>query len=643
VKTKTITINAKISWAIFVLAMVGAFGLSNIKTANAQEETSEKTGDCVCKIVISYTGLYEQKIEPGLTKNQCIDYGNKIKEEIKKDKSKGFKECEFYPNGYSALKSFYSGEKIVFRDDDVCKGIKLTDPTTWLNCIFLYVLQFITGLLSIATTIFTWVIQPESMTAVMSNPTVYEIWSLIRDTLNICFIMMLLFSAFCTVFQVEKFSYRKILLHLVLMALLVNFSFPIVRFIIDLSNVLMFYFLNSLPNFNASESFTTIADSAKLQTILTAGSDTTAIISAVIFTFILAVTLLIIAVLLLIRTIVLTLLIIFSPIAFTGSIVPSLSEHAHKWWTQLFNNAFFGPIMIFMLYIAIRMMQAIKLQGGVMEKIANNQTKDSTFVAAVSFYALPIIILWLGIGMAQSMGAVGAGAVVGQGKKFMGWAGRNLGGARPIASWISKKSGVPGAVKQRYEQFKASGILGSERTAQREALWAKRFGVKGAEDKDMKKRAEEYKKNNESDKELFARAVKGDAAAAYRLALDGKLNSENKESYDAYKGVMDNKHVSEDVKKQITVKARDKNIDTVIKYQVDKVSAKGTAKIDIAEKELHQLDPAKWKDQNIKALASDVEISKAAKNVYNSNPKNKKEITKNMRGDKYQNGLGVIW
>ena len=290
------------------------------------------------------------------------------------------------------------------------------------------VLKFVTILLSVAETIFEWIVNPKTMLAIMTNSAVYTTWRAVRDIFNVVFIMVLLFSAFATVFQYSKFNYKNVLLNLVLMALLVNFSYPIARFIVDFSNIIMFGFLQSMGGDN---SFMTIIKNSGLDKII-GGSNPGALflLSAVIFTFILAITLLVIAVLLVIRTVSLTLYIIFSPLAFVGSVLPGtkLASAGNEWWTDFMKNCFAGPIIVFMLYVANVLMSAMASSGGQIKNIANVQVNGledpgniSQLITGVSIFILPIIVLWMGIIKSQESGIIGAKAVVGYGKKAMKW------------------------------------------------------------------------------------------------------------------------------------------------------------------------------------------------------------------------------
>ncbi len=402
------------------------------------------------------------------------------------------------------------------------------------------VLKFCSLLLSMAETIFEWIVNTQNMKAVMDNDIVYGTWRTVRDVFNVTFIMVLLFSAFATIFQAPtNYNYKKVLLNLVLMALLVNFSYPIARFIVDASNIIMFGFLNNL---GGSNSFMKIINDSKISNIVSStGSDPLYLLSAIIFTFIFAVTLLIIAVLLVIRTVAITIYIIFSPIAFVGPIVPGtgLASAGKEWWDDFMKYCFSGPTMIFMLYIASRMFSAISSQQIKMGTIAMKQVGTSADVLGASnplgalirdasFFSLPIIILWLGIIQAQKSGIAGAGAVVGMGTKAINWA-KNA--PHKTAWWAAKKTGIPGGVQQKWANWKKTGLFGSDRQAEREAARAGRgpFAVPRVADqmqaKKVKEAGESHDMTNVEDLELERLVASSDkfesAAATIELAARG--------------------------------------------------------------------------------------------------------------------------
>lgn len=347
------------------------------------------------------------------------------------------------------------------------------------------VFVLISWFLGLAAVLFGWVVDTKNIDFVLKNSALYESWKMVRDFLNLAFILVLLFSAFCTIFQVEKYHLKKILLTLVIMALLVNFSFPISRFIIDVSNVIMYFLLNGLiPNTGGDGIFAQIADYSAIAKILTpeniGDADVSYLLAIIIFTFILMITLLVIAVMFVIRLVFLGILIIFSPIGFVAAIFPSTKHYADDWWGNLFKYSFFAPIMVFMIVIAIKMLSVMKennidasflVTAG--KNVQSGSTGDASFIANMAFFAIPIVILWAGLITAQKMSIAGADVVTGKAKQFAGWAGRQ--------PWRGTKAlvgstGVSGGVKQAYDYYRKKGIpikgrrfFGTEQKEEREA------------------------------------------------------------------------------------------------------------------------------------------------------------------------------
>jgi hypothetical protein len=418
--------------AVFIFMLAVGFGLGKVEKASAAE-----TGPCYA--IYTYddpgTGLPLQGNEnlgDNITKEECT---SKCTEFV----SVHGGICKWrdadLPIGQKGTTVATGGGEA----PDVCGGWGLGNffnPKIWFNCFLLVILRFLGWVLAAVATLFVNVVDVEVFNQVLgSNKVIYETWAMVRDTLNIAFILVLLFSAFCTIFQIEKYNYKKILINLVLMALLVNFSFPIARVIIDFSNVIMYYFIKNLGlSGSATSIFPSIAQNSSLYDILTindVNADTSFLLAAVVFTLIFLVTIFAVTLLMLIRMVVLALLVIFSSVAFVGSLVPFLSTHASKWWDNLFKYSFFGPIMIFMIVVSLKMMTAITSLGGKFSNIAGTQTPDqgASNIAAMAFFTLPIVILWVGMSFAKQMSIAGAGAITGAASKFITGALKTVSGA----------------------------------------------------------------------------------------------------------------------------------------------------------------------------------------------------------------------
>ncbi len=324
----------------------------------------------------------------------------------------------------------------------------------------------------IVGTLFQWAVDPANISGdggLLNKQAVKDVWIMVRDTLNMTFILILLFSAFCTVFQVDKWSLKKVWVNILINALLVNFSFPIARIFIDVSNVAMYYFLNHLfsgaGQGNGTAIMASFGDASNLAGVLLPGdyakADIAYLLTAIVFTFILGITLLVLAALFVVRLIALTLIVMFSPIGFVGYIFPGTAKFAGQWWENLFKYSFFGPIMVFMMMVSLQIMRAMgseNLKSFAKAARDNAETGQANWIASASFYLIPVFILWIAMGISQKMGIEFADKIVGQGKKFANWVGdMPMRGVK--YGW--KQSGIPGGVKKGLENARKSGkILG---------------------------------------------------------------------------------------------------------------------------------------------------------------------------------------
>lgn len=288
---------------------------------------------------------------------------------------------------------------------------------------------------SVAVTMFGWAIKPEYISGpdgFLNLSSVYDMWKFIRDFFNLLFILTLLYTAFTIVFQVAK-NYKQTLLSLVLAAMFVNFSFPITRVIIDMTNVPMYFFINKIATTgDGSNVLGTVLSASQLENILLPkgpmGIDVSQMIMAIVFMFLFSVTLLVLAVMFVIRLAALVILLIFSSVGFAAAVIPGLSDYSAKWWKALWQYALFGPAAALMLVVATNFFAQISKGNTPAQFSAVGNTAATQvnvgFIGSMAMFSIPIIILWMAIGLASSMSLVGAGAVVGRGERFAKWVGK---------------------------------------------------------------------------------------------------------------------------------------------------------------------------------------------------------------------------
>jgi hypothetical protein len=248
----------------------------------------------------------------------------------------------------------------------------------------------------------------------------------------------------------------------------------------------------------------------------------------------------------------------------------------------------------------------------------------------------------MGMGVAKSMGIAGADAVVNTGKKW----GRSVATSPWKATkFLSKTSGLTGGISQKYDNIKSKFDTARQ---MREARIAGSgpFAVGGALESVTKKQAEDYKKLDEA--ELRRRASTGDAAAAQRLAEDGRFDVASYSAYISSKG-KDPRYSN--VNKGIENKLRAKRADILIDHRISQESD-STKHEAIAQQELGKLTANQWKDQNWHSMlgfndetlkysmgSNDGIRRNAVRKAYKTmNKQQRKTVVEDMRGDYYAAG-----
>lgn len=421
------------------------------------------------------------------------------------------------------------------------------DGDPWYVNMFKYLIYvffaFFGWLTSLAAQIFIWAIDANTFNSLMDHGAMYTMWRIIRDFCNLFFIIILLFSAFATIFQLEKYDYKKTLPMLVVMAILVNFSFPISRFIIDLSNVVMYFFAQNI--FQAS-SVSKVAESILSNSninnlIIPTISDSSTgvssfgwkqLLAGTICMFLFGTSFLILALLMLVRMVALAILVIFSPIGFAGLITPALRKFGSDWWDKLFKWSTYGPISLVFVLIAVKFMQAASSTIHPSKKATDwisvsGDAASNDFIASVAFFAIPITLFFIAITSASKyssdMSSTVTSFAIKNAQKLRRFTQKQV--ARGI-NYGYQQTGIPGGVKTWWNErtgwfspkasqsfregmeTRVSGTLSRNRPDAMKALEQKRVAKQVEDNKKSDRKYEDLQKDlNGSDK------VKAQAAA----------------------------------------------------------------------------------------------------------------------------------
>ena len=105
----------------------------------------------------------------------------------------------------------------------------------------------------------------------VGNPVVKAGWAIVRDTVNMFFVVILIIIAFGTIFGAERFKWQQQVPRLLTMAIVVNFSKTLCGIMIDFGQVIMISFANALREV-AAGNFIQLLGLNKIYSISTASS-----------------------------------------------------------------------------------------------------------------------------------------------------------------------------------------------------------------------------------------------------------------------------------------------------------------------------------------------------------------------------------
>ncbi|HXK39792.1 MAG TPA: hypothetical protein VJ837_03090, partial [Candidatus Paceibacterota bacterium] len=246
-------------------------------------------------------------------------------------------------------------------------------------------------------------------------------WGLIRDALNMTFIFILLYTGLRTILGVG--NYQTVLPKIVFAGLLINFSFFFTSVLIDISNVATVELHNAIQDIGDAETvdantgslieFSGISGAfmSGLQLRVQDGANPAQKFVMAIMSFVVmcvaAFVFFVMAAMLVVRYIILIILLITSPVAVMGGILPQLDSK--KWWTPFTAQLTF-PVL-FMLFELIVIL--IINSTGFQQAIKGDYTDTSFFgqvAGALLGYALVLGLMVAGLIVAkQTAGAAGAG------------------------------------------------------------------------------------------------------------------------------------------------------------------------------------------------------------------------------------------
>lgn len=271
---------------------------------------------------------------------------------------------------------------------------------------------------------------------------VNNLWTTVRDIFNLTFIFGLVYIGFKMILDSSDSNARKMLVHIILAALLVNFSLFFTKFIVDFSNIAATQIASSFNtggtgNYLVADKFMNElglskiwGDNINLNNLASGnGNGLTYIFMTMIVFIVTAFVFFAGALLLMIRFVVLNLYMILSPVMFLGWVFPGMASYSQMWWSGFLGRAFFAPAYLLMLYFAATILTEFAALGnssGLGAIFLDANVAKDEFVNSVPYFVMMCIFLIASIVVGQKMGADGANMAISFGKNMVGRARNSL-------------------------------------------------------------------------------------------------------------------------------------------------------------------------------------------------------------------------
>lgn len=346
----------------------------------------------------------------------------------------------------------------LFNDASTLGGIAIGFINSLLFAILWFIVLFLTQAVGLLIAVGQF---PFSVDSSLVNTG----WIVLRDISNMFFVIILLLIAFGTILRISQFQLQSLLPKVVLMAILVNFSKVIVGFFIEVSQIVMLTFVAAYKSAGAGNILSAfqIDDITKIISAGTSpvdqGNVFASILGAIIYSIVALVVVIAFLGVFIVRIVSLWLLAVFSPLAFTLSVIPGGQRYASLWWDNFGKYVIIGPVLAFFLWLSLATLPTIvqidqsNLGGNVtaneslsnaleLDKVPSGLTVSTEPISFLHFM-LSTAMLVMSLYFAQSIGGA-VGAVAGRATKTLQYLGKNAAGLRPLARYLDERRGLKG-------------------------------------------------------------------------------------------------------------------------------------------------------------------------------------------------------
>jgi len=205
-----------------------------------------------------------------------------------------------------------------------------------------------------------------------SSPVVAAGWAIVRDVVNMFFVVILIVIAFGTIFGSQRFQWKQQVPKLLVFAIIINFSKTLATIIIDFGQVIMLTFANAIRDIAGGNFIQLLGLGDILQVSRRASVINSSLtnadaqgpkafdwLAASVMAFFMMIwvlgTMIVLTVILAWRIVMLWVLVTIAPLAwFAGGIQEVVKSNAYaEWWTQFKCYVAIGPVVTFFVWLTL--------------------------------------------------------------------------------------------------------------------------------------------------------------------------------------------------------------------------------------------------------------------------------------------------
>ena len=280
-------------------------------------------------------------------------------------------------------------------EETACSSAELGSPSTWPGAFVCYIIRITLLKMAIAglyvtSSAFDYVVNISLFDvnkAMRESSIIYNLWSFVRSACNLIALFLFFIALFLYSISDRKIEFSKYLVKVLIFAVFINFSYPISKAIIDVSNVAALNIYGGITNYKFRDNahigrvlddyglsyelmqvlgiqnpIAASGDIEKSKKVIEGVDGVTTILGLVMLVCAMAVVFAQAFMLFATRMAMIFLCIITSPIMFMGGILPpnpvfNIDDWVERWLKAFFGSAFFAPILMIAIGLAIELMK----------------------------------------------------------------------------------------------------------------------------------------------------------------------------------------------------------------------------------------------------------------------------------------------